>query len=177
MCCNESVDKPKMQKEFDIKQRKGIKMKDTNESGRSMVEMLGVLAIIGVLSIGGIAGYTQAMRRYRANEILNAISMLAVTAKTRTSGEDVRYKDAYPGAPHITGLEEPGLGTPKTGPCFTTADFCAHTDVASGVVTVYVPMENEPDCKAVKSMIDGTDLMNSNTECGPDETTMVVTVS
>ena len=26
------------------------------ESGRSMVEMLGVLAIIGVLSIGGIAG-------------------------------------------------------------------------------------------------------------------------
>ena len=26
------------------------------EKGRSMVEMLGVLAIIGVLSIGGIAG-------------------------------------------------------------------------------------------------------------------------
>ena len=31
-----------------------------NESGRSMVEMLGVLAIIGVLSVGGIAGYTTA---------------------------------------------------------------------------------------------------------------------
>ena len=30
-------------------------MKMNNESGRSMVEMLGVLAIIGVLSIGGIA--------------------------------------------------------------------------------------------------------------------------
>ena len=29
-----------------------------NESGRSMVEMLGVLAIIGVFSVGGIAGYT-----------------------------------------------------------------------------------------------------------------------
>ena len=27
-----------------------------NESGRSMIEMLGVLAIIGVLSVGGIAG-------------------------------------------------------------------------------------------------------------------------
>ena len=26
------------------------------QSGRSMVEMLGVLAIIGVLSVGGIAG-------------------------------------------------------------------------------------------------------------------------
>ena len=28
----------------------------TQESGRSMIEMLGVLAIIGVLSVGGIAG-------------------------------------------------------------------------------------------------------------------------
>ena len=29
------------------------------QSGRSMVEMLGVLAIIGVLSVGGIAGYSK----------------------------------------------------------------------------------------------------------------------
>ena len=28
-----------------------------SEIGRSMIEMLGVLAIIGVLSVGGIAGY------------------------------------------------------------------------------------------------------------------------
>ena len=31
------------------------------ESGRSMVEMLGTLAIIGVLSVGGIAGYTHSL--------------------------------------------------------------------------------------------------------------------
>ena len=31
--------------------------KEINQSGRSMIEMLGVLAIIGVLSVGGIAGY------------------------------------------------------------------------------------------------------------------------
>ena len=42
-----------------------------SETGRSMVEMLGVLAIIGVLSIGGIAGYTMAMNRFRANEIID----------------------------------------------------------------------------------------------------------
>ena len=42
-------------------------IKKKNESGRSMVEMLGVLAIIGVLSIGGIAGYTMSMDRHRAN--------------------------------------------------------------------------------------------------------------
>ncbi|MBR5130310.1 MAG: hypothetical protein IKV03_03710 [Alphaproteobacteria bacterium] len=57
------------------------------ESGRSMVEMLGVLAIIGVLSIGGIAGYTMAMNRYRANEVLNAAQMLSVVAQsTRDTG-------------------------------------------------------------------------------------------
>ncbi len=44
------------------------------ESGRSMVEMLGVLAIIGVLSVGGIAGYKAAMEKITTNhamEILN----------------------------------------------------------------------------------------------------------
>ena len=30
-----------------------------------MIEMLGVLAIIGVLSASGIAGYTKAMERYK----------------------------------------------------------------------------------------------------------------
>ncbi len=58
-----------------------------NESGRSMVEMLGVLAIIGVLSIGGIAGYTLAMNRYRANEIIDAASKVAVIAMSANRGE------------------------------------------------------------------------------------------
>jgi len=38
-----------------------------NQNGRSMIEMLGVLAIIGVLSVGGIAGYSKAMTKYRIN--------------------------------------------------------------------------------------------------------------
>ena len=48
------------------------------ESGRSMVEMLGVLAIIGVLSVGGIAGYSLAMRRHRANGVVDLISKYAL---------------------------------------------------------------------------------------------------
>ena len=51
--------------------------KNKNESGRSMVEMLGVLAIIGVLSIGGIAGYSTAMRKYQANQIIDAANKYA----------------------------------------------------------------------------------------------------
>ena len=39
-----------------------VNLLERNEqTGRSMVEMLGVLAIIGVLSVGGIAGYSKAM--------------------------------------------------------------------------------------------------------------------
>ncbi len=47
------------------------------ESGRSMVEMLGVLAIIGVLSVGGIAGYVLSMNRYRANQMLDLANKYA----------------------------------------------------------------------------------------------------
>ncbi len=48
------------------------------ESGRSMIEMLGVLAIIGVLSVGGVAGYTSTMNKHKANELLNEASKRAV---------------------------------------------------------------------------------------------------
>ena len=51
-----------------------------HESGRSMVEMLGVLAIIGVLSVGGIAGYSLSMRRHRANQIVDYVAKHALMA-------------------------------------------------------------------------------------------------
>ena len=42
-----------------------------------MIEMLGVLAIIGVLSVGGIAGYSKAMHRYRINKTIEQITLIA----------------------------------------------------------------------------------------------------
>ena len=47
-----------------------------NEKGRSMVEMLGVLAIIGVLSAGGLAGYSKAMFQHKANQTINTFSLV-----------------------------------------------------------------------------------------------------
>ncbi|MBQ8870568.1 MAG: hypothetical protein IJ019_04250, partial [Alphaproteobacteria bacterium] len=46
------------------------------EIGRSMVEMLGVLAIIGVLSVGGIAGYSKAMEKYKLNKHAQSFNFL-----------------------------------------------------------------------------------------------------
>lgn len=51
-------------------------IKQFNQTGRSMVEMLGVLAIIGVLSTAGIAGYTKAMGKFKVNEATNQISTI-----------------------------------------------------------------------------------------------------
>ena len=49
------------------------------EKGRSMVEMLGVLAVIGVLSVGGIMGYKYGMMKYRVNETINELNIMANT--------------------------------------------------------------------------------------------------
>ena len=43
--------------------------------GRSMVEMLGVLAIIGVLSVGAMSGYSKAMLKYKLNRQAEAFNM------------------------------------------------------------------------------------------------------
>lgn len=45
-------------------------MSKNSEKGRSMIEMLGVLAIITVLSVGGIAGYSKAMEKYKVNKTI-----------------------------------------------------------------------------------------------------------
>ncbi len=57
-------------------------MKYVNENGRSMVEMLGVLAIIGVLSVGGIAGYSKAMNKFKVNKTTDQVSMLVANIRT-----------------------------------------------------------------------------------------------
>ena len=54
-------------------------------SGRSMVEMLGVLAIIGVLSVGAMSGYAKAMFKYKLNkqtEQINQVMMALIEHKS-----------------------------------------------------------------------------------------------
>ena len=98
------------------------------ESGRSMVEMLGVLAIIGVLSIGGIAGYTMAMNRNTANNITDAAAKLSVIAYAQgqsgalTGNNTITYNNA-------------GLGDLPTGVHSMNAD-------RNGLVTANVAEED-----------------------------------
>ncbi len=59
-------------------------------SGRSMVEMLGVLAIIGVLSVGAISGYSKAMMKYKLNKQTEQINQIMMTM--------VEYKSVFANA-------------------------------------------------------------------------------
>ncbi len=120
-----------------------------NESGRSMVEMLGVLAIIGVLSIGGIAGYTMAMNRYRANEIIDAASKISVIAMTNsnTTAKDV--------------ADLGDIGSP-TVPCVT-----AMSGDADGVVDVTL----DGNCSGIGAII-GSVAGTKATNCSDNACTL-----
>ena len=69
-------------------------------SGRSMIEMLGVLAIIGVLSIGGIAGYTKAMETYKINKLKQAITEIVTNTRTLYASQNPLNK--YQGLDYST---------------------------------------------------------------------------
>lgn len=66
-----------------------------------MVEMLGVLAIIGVLSVGAISGYSKAMFKYKLNKQAESFNMLLNTAiqlqpdLLRTVNQGTRISDEF----------------------------------------------------------------------------------
>lgn len=86
----------------------------TNEIGRSMIEMLGVLAIIGVLSVGGIAGYSKAMNKFKTNKIADNISMLVANIKTLYAQQNT-YAGLNNGTAVAMGVVPDELGTAYSG--------------------------------------------------------------
>ncbi|MBQ7412893.1 MAG: hypothetical protein IJV07_01275 [Alphaproteobacteria bacterium] len=115
-------------------------MKNTNESGRSMVEMLGVLAIIGVLSIGGIAGYTLAMNRYRANEIMNAAAQVSIVAMSKDGG--VGGEATLTDVGGVDSISLPGID-----------DDASITGYRNGVVSISINSEYEQVATILNSLL------------------------
>ncbi len=60
----------------------------TDNNGRSMVEMLGVLAIIAVITSGSLIGYSKAMRRHRLNETITQVALMMTNIRTFYSTTD-----------------------------------------------------------------------------------------
>ena len=74
------------------------------ESGRSMIEMLGVLAIIGLLSIGGLSAYNAAMDRNAANGLLNDASTCLVLARADGANADAKCYNSGTGTSKVSGI-------------------------------------------------------------------------
>ena len=87
-----------------------IQLNQKSQSGRSMVEMLGVLAVIGVLSIGGITGYRYAMDQYHTNQALRLVDLFALSVK------EASHSDM------LTGYD--GSNAHSTCFCYSTQWFC-----------------------------------------------------
>ena len=88
------------------------------EYGRSMVEMLGTLAIIGVLSVGGIMGYSYGMDLYRANTIMNDIMLRAVDSISQfnvTGDVNLSEWPTITAGKYTIGLENDTIGIQVSG--------------------------------------------------------------
>ena len=72
--------------------------------GRSMIEMLGVLAIIGVLSVGGIAGYSKAMMKFKINKTIEQMSMILANTRILYSSQG-NYSGLYGYGTYIEGIK------------------------------------------------------------------------
>ncbi len=62
-------------------------LKYARQNGRNMIEMLGVLAIVGILSVGGIAGYSMAMQNHRTNALIEKVQLIAQQARSLYKGD------------------------------------------------------------------------------------------
>lgn len=88
-----------------------------------MIEMLGVLAIIGVLSVGGLAGYSKMMSQYRINASLEQVAMIASKLSAYGSGAN-----SYDGLTNATALK---LGAPVT----ETNPFGGEIEIKPSMIT------------------------------------------
>ena len=126
-----------------------------NETGRSMVEMLGVLSIIGVLSVGGISAYTIAMEKHKANELLQQASMLATTI----SAQAMTNNGTLP-------LTITSFGNTNYGTFSTTV-----TDALGGKgFTITISELDGSVCSQLKK-----GGMVQNVDCNPDAKTATIT--
>lgn len=147
-----------------------------HELGRSMVEMLGTLAIIGVLSIGGIIGYGYAIDKNRANETINELQIRAldlsrqmINGATTLTMDEMGYKTSvgYPISarisPNFDNFFEIFLDDVPSGVCkqlmksrwsvpysifVNTTEYKADEDICGEAETVRLAYEFQEDLMA-----------------------------
>lgn len=133
------------------------------ESGRTMLEMLGVLAIMGIIMYGAIAGINYGMSTYKINQTYNEVQD-AVQGIQDLYSWSPRYED-----PSMqTHVCENDIFTNCSGgnissPFGSNDIFVASADDDKTFVITYRDIE-QASCNRLKEMEWGTIVMDS--ECG-----------
>ena len=127
------------------------------ESGRSMVEMLGVLAIIGVLSVGGIAGYSLGMRKHRANGIADVASKYALVSyndcQQRILNGEINTKDRCDVYSTIS-FNDAGVGKLPSGvKSITPTNIELNQTDGTDHVSFSITFDDDTLCKAYGSIV------------------------
>ena len=100
--------------------------------GRSMVEMLGVLAIVGVLSVGAIAGYSKAMRKYRLDKAVSEYNLLLTTAIEKITSDSSVFTTDSGGTLWYTSVFTKAGWFPDSFKTYPKSDF-AYDNFGNGV--------------------------------------------
>ena len=132
-------------------------MRHSNESGRSMVEMLGVLAIIGVLSVGGIIGLRQALTNARANDLIYEANKRA----TVVSGQ-LMFSNGTPSLNEFVQNE------------FSFGTFNSVTP-SNGTFSISINGVSEAVCTKAQSMVSGMIVNFAPQACSGGDNTVLLT--
>ena len=122
-----------------------------NESGRSMVEMLGVLAVMGLVGLVGVKMYTNAMTRHRANELIyEAQKRATMVASQLLNGRDTLSVAGFTDpAGYTFGVEK----NPKNANQFNITITGVSTDICTQMKTFVgdnTPIRHiDDDCMAL----------------------------
>ena len=121
------------------------------QRGKTLVEMLGVLSIIGVLSIGGIAGYRLVMQKYRAAQIMDMASKTATLALIAYQGQGGSLVvGEYTGCPSTNG-HAPLILDLKWQEADGIKGFCGISSEGAEIVTVH--LDAPPSTQEVRDIL------------------------
>lgn len=125
-----------------------------NQTGRSMIEMLGVLAIMSVITVLGIAAFNSANRRIKGNNLKSQVAEITSHVRsltlpdefgywtiTPTNGKDMSFQSAFVDAEIMDSFNSMG-----TDPGFEIEG------VDGEYFEIIMYFDNETDCNFAKSL-------------------------
>ncbi len=135
-------------------------IKNKKQCGRSMIEMLGVLAIVGILSAGGIAGYSMAMQNHKTNALIEKVQLIAQQMRILYRGNyETNPRNALKSAGMINDFNNPFGGTLNVG---TASDMGSSAE--RELFWIYTESANIPADTCVKILTSdwgGADVFRS----------------